>query len=78
MSHLKKRGDAATSVSTSTSEKKPAEGEIKWFVAVTTYMGYAVLIFFGHFRDFFGKLTGSSRYFNVNARPPKVRSIRRR
>lgn len=34
-------------------------------------MGYAVLIMFGHLRDFCGKLTGWSRYFNVNSRPPK-------
>lgn len=49
------------------------EPVLSWFVAFTTYMGYAVLIMFGHLRDFCGKLTGLSRYFNVNSRPPKVR-----
>lgn len=33
--------------------------------------GYAVLVAFGHLRDFLGKLTGSSRYFGANSRPPK-------
>lgn len=36
--------------------------EITWFAAITTYLGYAILIIFGHIRDFFGKLTGSTRY----------------
>lgn len=36
--------------------------EIGFFVAVLTYYSYAVLIFFGHLRDFFGKLTGFTRY----------------
>jgi hypothetical protein len=47
-------------------------GEISAFPAFTTYFCYAVLIVFGHLRDFVGKLTGCSRYLNVNARPKKV------
>jgi hypothetical protein len=50
--------------------------EISFFPAITTYLGYAVLIVFGHLRDYMGKITGCSRYFNVNARPPKVRIAR--
>ena len=45
---------------------------ISWFVAITTYFGYAVLVMFGQIRDFFGKFTGSSRYFGANLRPKKV------
>lgn len=33
-----------------------------WFPAITTYLGYAVLISFGHLRDFFASITGYSRY----------------
>lgn len=49
------------------------EHPISWFVAITTYFGYAVLVLFGHVRDFFGKFTGSSRYFGPDMRPMKVR-----
>lgn len=45
--------------------------ELTLFAAITTYLGYAVLIVFGHLRDYMGKLTGASRYFNNNTRPPK-------
>eukprot|EP01138_Halocafeteria_seosinensis_P012750 gb/GECG01013026.1/.p1 GENE.gb/GECG01013026.1/~~gb/GECG01013026.1/.p1 ORF type:complete len:679 (+),score=84.32 gb/GECG01013026.1/:1-2037(+) len=38
--------------------------EPNWFAALTTYMSYAVLMLFGYIRDFFGRLTGSSRYFS--------------
>ena len=48
------------------------ENPIGSFSAMTTYLGYAVLILFGHLRDFFGKLTGLSRYFGSNNRPPPV------
>jgi hypothetical protein len=51
------------------------EPVIRGFVALTTYMGYAVLIMMGHLRDFFGKLTGMSRYFHNNSRPPMVRYL---
>jgi serine palmitoyltransferase len=37
--------------------------EPTWFAALTTYLGFAVLILFGHVRDFLGKLSGRSRYF---------------
>ena len=49
------------------------EPHIGWFSALTTYLGYAVLIVFGHIRDFIAKRTGHSRYFGPNSRPPKVR-----
>lgn len=39
-----------------------------WFPAITTYLGYAVLIVFGHVRDFFASLTGYSRYNDGPAR----------
>lgn len=34
---------------------KPHEVPITWFAAMTTYAGYAVLIMFGHIRDWFGR-----------------------
>ena len=37
--------------------------EPTWFAALTTYLGFAVLILFGHLRDMLGKTTGQSRYF---------------
>lgn len=55
-------------------KKRPYTGDehpITWFVAITTYFAYAVLVLFGQIRDFFGKFTGSSRYFGKNLRPPK-------
>lgn len=65
-----KSAAVSSAASTRHETKEPV---LSWFVAFTTYMGYAVLIMFGHLRDFCGKLTGWSRYFNVNSRPPKVR-----
>lgn len=52
---------------------RPHGGEhpITWFAAITTYFGYAVLVLFGHLRDFFGKVTGASRYFGRNVAPMK-------
>lgn len=35
------------------------------FSSIMTYFGYAVLIFFGHLRDFFGNMTRSSRYLGA-------------
>jgi hypothetical protein len=40
------------------------------FAALTTYFGYAVLVIFGHTRDFFGNLFRQSRYLATI--PPKV------
>mmetsp|Transcript_4121 Transcript_4121/g.8913 ORF Transcript_4121/g.8913 Transcript_4121/m.8913 type:complete len:519 (-) Transcript_4121:251-1807(-) len=41
----------------------PADAEDQSiFTALTTYMGYIVLFFFGHLRDTFGKITGRSRF----------------
>ncbi len=41
---------------------KAEEDEIPWFSAMTTYFSYSILILFGQMRDFFGSLTGASRY----------------
>jgi len=38
--------------------------EITLFATITTYFSYAVIIAFGHLRDFFGKRTKRSRYFS--------------
>ena len=46
-------------------------GEPSWFSALTTYLNYAILILFGHSRDFIAKITGHSRYFGANSRPPR-------
>ena len=45
-------------------KKESEEAITSLFVAITTYLGYAVLIFYGHVRDFFGKVTGWSRYYS--------------
>jgi hypothetical protein len=65
---------------------KESEAAIPWFIAFTTYFGYATLIIFGHLRDIFGKAAlaccgarqadgepkrGWSRYFSGHT--PKVR-----
>jgi serine palmitoyltransferase len=44
--------------------------EPTWFAALTTYLGFATLILFGHLRDFLAKLTGRSRYFKAARAPP--------
>lgn len=63
------KGKAVQSPKCEYSTEDPA---LSGFVAVTTYLGYAVLVIFGHLRDFFGKVTGKSRYFNTNCRPLPV------
>ncbi len=50
-------------------QSQPDESKITWFAAITTYLGYAVLIVFGQMRDIFGKLF-YSRYFQL--KNPKV------
>jgi len=42
--------------------KKHEDPEIGALVAFLTYLSYAVLIIFGHCRDFLGTITGQSRY----------------
>ena len=44
------------------------------WVMFPTYMSYMVLTLLGKIRDFFGVLTGSSRYFSADRRPPPVRT----
>lgn len=46
----------------STAENAPQEHELSWFIALSTYFGYALLIFVGHIRDFTGRLFGWTRY----------------
>lgn len=48
-------------------------GANKGFTYISTYLGYGILVLFGHLRDFFGRLCGASRYFNQGSKPPKVR-----
>jgi hypothetical protein len=36
-----------------------SEPDLSWFAALTTYFGYAVLIFIGHLRDFCGRWDGA-------------------
>jgi len=43
-------------------EAHPNDNPITAFAAVTTYFSYAVLIIFGHFRDFCAWLFGTSRF----------------
>ena len=47
--------------------------EIGRGTAVFVYYSYAVLILFGHIRDFFGRITGMSRYMEV--KPKKGYSV---
>lgn len=42
-----------------------ADPEISVGTAILVYYSYAVLIMFGHIRDFFGSITGMSRYMEV-------------
>jgi hypothetical protein len=46
--------------------------ELKWVLALTTYIVYMVLIVFGHLRDALDKITGRSRYSSMEARPSPV------
>ncbi|RYG52880.1 hypothetical protein EON67_00145 [archaeon] len=41
---------------------------ISFWTALTTYTAYTVLMIFGKLRDFLGRLTGCSRYFNSASR----------
>ena len=52
-----------------TEQTEKSDPEIGFFVAVLTYYSYAVLIFFGHLRDFVGKITGWSRYQDEKPKP---------
>ena len=44
--------------------------EINWLNALLVYLSYAVLIFFGHVRDFIGSMLGTSRYFSSKSKKP--------
>jgi hypothetical protein len=72
-----KLASAPSGAARPSSQRHDEEELIRFWSAITTYLGYAVLVLFGHVRDFFGKLTGHSRYFDVNSLPPKVSAPRR-
>jgi serine palmitoyltransferase len=38
------------------------DDDASYFTWLTTYLGYMVLVVFGHFRDLMGRITGKSRY----------------
>lgn len=71
---LKAEATEASGAAHSSTEKKRKsmkdENPITWFAALTTYLGYSILILFGHLRDFVGNLLGNSRYLATV--PPKV------
>mmetsp|Transcript_5656 Transcript_5656/g.8594 ORF Transcript_5656/g.8594 Transcript_5656/m.8594 type:complete len:502 (-) Transcript_5656:16-1521(-) len=54
-------------------EKRRKDPSLGAFVTLMTYASYAILIIFGHFRDFFGAITGISRY--PGAKPRKGYSV---
>lgn len=53
-----------------------SEAPIGIWSSLTTYLGYAVLIIFGHLRDAFGKMTGQSRYFGKHSKTKSVSTSR--
>ena len=56
-------------LSVASREGHPPEPQITLIAALTTYLGYAVLIAFGHLRDFFGlTLSLGSRYISPTPR----------
>jgi hypothetical protein len=57
-------GSSSSSKSTTGQKElvKHHDPDIPFLVAVLTYLSYAVLISYGHIRDFFANLTGISRY----------------
>jgi len=67
------RSSSNSSPSSPRHSKEEAQGPNKGFTFISTYLGYGVLVLFGHLRDFFGKLCGASRYFNFMSKPPRVR-----
>jgi len=50
-------------------EAHPNDNPITAFAAVTTYFSYAVLIIFGHLRDFFAWVFGTSRFAVLTKKP---------
>ena len=61
--------DKLEALSYQSSCNPPPEPHITFFAALTTYLGYAVLIAFGHLRDFFGlTLSLGSRYISPTPR----------
>jgi hypothetical protein len=66
------QGQAAPTVFTTQSSAAPKEHddeleEAPLFVLFTTYLGYLVLIIFGHIRDFFGKILKRHQYSHLKA-----------
>ena len=61
--------DKLEALSRESREGHPPEPQITLVAALTTYLGYAVLIAFGHLRDFFGlTLSLGSRYISPTPR----------
>ena len=50
-------------------QSQPNVNPITLWAAMTTYLSYAILIVFGHCRDFFAWITGSSRYTALTSKP---------
>ena len=50
-------------------QSHPNDNPITLWAAMTTYLSYAILIVFGHCRDFFAWITGSSRYPALTSKP---------
>jgi serine palmitoyltransferase len=47
----------------SNSSRRHSDPNLHWLTAVLVYLSYAILIAFGHVRDFIGSSLGTSRYF---------------
>lgn len=51
------------------------EEGIPIFTAISTYIGYLILILFGHIRDFFGKRLLPDRYKHLREQNVKARIV---
>jgi len=80
---LASRNKYALHISTSTSDEKDHDccdnhnyniPSIPFFVAMTTYLGYAILIFVGHIRDICAKIFRKGRYLSSNRRATHAQS----
>lgn len=43
-------------------QEREEDESVPWWVLLTTYLGYLVLIVFGHVRDFFGKRLNPDKF----------------
>ena len=51
--------------------EKHSQPDMSWFIVITTYFAFGILIIFGHLRDHFGRLMGCSRYVGGKFAPPR-------